>query len=114
MGYEKAIEQGVELLKLCQRLQSEKDGVARPEPGKIDKTKTLDQFAMSVDESITYMTWLYRLIPMRMQLGALGQELEQQGKIQISPSGDYAQAALDFLGSQIKTNAPIPLDSERR
>lgn len=97
MSYENAIEQGIELLKLCQRLQSEKDGVERPDPDVIDKTKTLDEFAMSVGESITYMTSLYRLIPMMKRLAGLGRELERQGKIQVDYGEDYAQAALDFV-----------------
>jgi hypothetical protein len=39
MSQRKRIERGVELLILCQHLQSEKDGVDRPEPGGIDKSK---------------------------------------------------------------------------
>lgn len=31
MSYKEDIERGVELLKLCQKLQSEKDGIDRPE-----------------------------------------------------------------------------------
>lgn len=43
MDHTKEIDRGVELLTLCQTLQSEKDGVDRPAPFQIDKSKTLDQ-----------------------------------------------------------------------
>lgn len=45
MSYTEEINRGIELLALCQTLQSEKDGVDRPAPFAIDKSKTLDQFA---------------------------------------------------------------------
>ena len=97
MSHEKAIEQGIELLKLCQRLQSEKDGVVRPEPGVIDMAATLDQFAMNVTEAISYMTSLHSLLPMKMQLTELGRALERQGKIKPGYGDDYADAALGYL-----------------
>ncbi|WP_323025760.1 hypothetical protein [Castellaniella sp.] len=100
-----AIERGVALLEQCQRLQSEKDGVDRPAPGVIDKTKTLDQFAQDVSEAITYMTALYRLMPMGLRLGALGRELERQGKIKLDYGDDYAQAALEYVLSEHGLNA---------
>jgi hypothetical protein len=37
MDRTKEIERGIELLTLCQALQSEKDGVDRPAPFQIDK-----------------------------------------------------------------------------
>jgi hypothetical protein len=92
-----AIEKGVGLLKLCQQLQSEKDGVDRPEPGIIDKTKTLDDFAKNIKEAITYLTSLYTLLPMQSGLADLGRELEKQGKIKPDYGDSYAQAALAFL-----------------
>jgi len=106
MSYEKAIEQGVELLKLCQQLQSEKDGVDRPEPGVIDRTKTLDEFAIRVSESVTYMTSLYTLLPLKMRLANLGRELEKQGKIRADFGDDYAQAALEYVLAEHGVSAP--------
>ena len=96
MSYEKAIEQGVALLKLCQQLQSEKDGVDRPTPGVVDRSKTVDQFAMNVTKSISYMTSLLKLMPMQMRLADLDRELERQGKIAPDAGDDYAQAALEY------------------
>lgn len=37
MSSQQQIERGIELLKLCQELQSEKDGIDRPAFGEIDK-----------------------------------------------------------------------------
>lgn len=97
MSYVKAIEQGIVLLRLCQQLQSDRDGVDRPEPGIIDKTKMLDQFAQDVMTSITYMTSLYKLMPMQMRLADLGRELERQKKIVPAFGDDYAQVALEYV-----------------
>lgn len=106
MSYQEAIEKGVVLLKLCQRLQSEKDGVDRPDPGVIDKSKTLDQFAMEIMESITYMTALYKFIPMSLQLAELGRLLEEQGKIKPDYGDDYSRLALDYVLSQYELTQP--------
>lgn len=100
MSYQHAIERGVELLTLCLRLQSEKDGVERPAPGVIDKTKTLDPFAMDIMESINYMTSLHKLMPMTLQLADLGRLLETQGKIKAKWGDEYSRAALDYLLSK--------------
>ncbi len=55
MSYKEEIERGVELIELCQKLQSEKDGVNRPKIGEIDKTKTLDPFAMDISKTATWL-----------------------------------------------------------
>lgn len=94
------IEKGVELLRLCQQLQSEKDGVDRPEPFVIDKSKTLDQFARDIGQSITYMQSLHKLLPMNEQLAKLGRKLEAAGRISVEYGDDYAGAALNFVLSE--------------
>lgn len=94
------VEKGVELLKLCHRLQTEKDGVDRPAPLAIDKSKALDEFTRSVNESITYMVALYRLLPMDDRLSELGRKLEADGKITVNYGGDYSEAALNYLLSE--------------
>jgi len=96
MDYQAQIERGVELLLLCQQLQSAKDGVVRPAPGEIDKTKTLDQFAQDIGQAVTNMTALHKLMPMMLRLGELGRKLEAEGKIEVGFGEDYSLAALDF------------------
>ncbi len=91
------IDRGIELLKLCQKLQSEKDGVDRPEPFLIDKTKTLDQFAQDIGQAITNMAALHKLIPMMMQLSELGHSLDAAGKIKVDYGDDYSQKALEYF-----------------
>lgn len=95
--FHKEIDRGMELLRLCQTLQSGVDGVDRPAPGVIDKTKTLDQFAKDISNSLTYMSSLHKLVPMMLQLGELGQKLDTEGKIAVDVGDDYNQAALNYL-----------------
>ena len=49
--YKSQVMRGIELLELCQKLQSEKDGVDRPDPLSIVKSKKLDQFALDVERN---------------------------------------------------------------
>jgi hypothetical protein len=91
------IERGIELLKLCQRLQSEKDGIDRPEPSVVDQTKTLDEFARDIGSAITYMAALNKLMPMALRLETLGRKLDEEGKINVVVGADYAEAALGFV-----------------
>jgi len=92
-----AVEKGIELLKLCSQLQTDKDGVNRPEPGVVDKTKTPDQFAKDINESITYMSSLYKLLPMMEQLSKLGRTLESEGKISVDFGEEFDSAALKYV-----------------
>lgn len=100
MSYEESIERGIELLTLCQELQSEKDGIDRPQPGQIDKTKTLDAFAMDILTAREYMASLHKLIPLMLQLAELGRELERQGKLQLVAGDDISAEALRYLRSE--------------
>lgn len=93
----KEIDRGMELLRLCQALQSQIDGVDRPAPGVIDKAKTLDQFAADISNSLSYMAALHKLMPMKLQLAELGRKLEAEGKFKVATGEDYDQVALDYL-----------------
>ncbi|AFJ90359.1 hypothetical protein MYA_6025 (plasmid) [Burkholderia sp. KJ006] len=97
---ERQVDRGIELLSLCQKLQSEKDGVTRPDPLMIDKSKTLDQFAMDVNAAITNMASLRKLLPQMLSLAELGRKLANEGKISVSYGDDYSSAALDFVRSE--------------
>ncbi|RQT37451.1 hypothetical protein DF037_01590 [Burkholderia contaminans] len=94
------IDRGIELLSLCQKLQSEKDGVDRPDAIEIDKSKTLDQFAIDVNTAITNMTSLRNLLPQFLRLAELGRKLEAEGKISVDYGGSYSSAALDFVRAE--------------
>ncbi len=100
MTYASEIDRGLELLKLCQQLQSEKDGVNRPEPFVIDKTKTLDQFAMDIGTACTNMVALHKLIPMMLQLTELGRKLEAEKKLTVDYGDDYSIAAIKFIRAE--------------
>ncbi|CAK3965570.1 conserved hypothetical protein [Vibrio crassostreae] len=95
------IEKGVELLWLCQQLQSEKDGIDRPAHFQIDKSKTLDQFAQGVSRSVTNMTALYKLFPIEGRLSNLGRKLEKQGLIEVNYGDSYAESALAYFESKL-------------
>ncbi len=93
----KEILKGVQLLWLCQRLQSEKDGIERPEHHQIDKSKTLDSFAKDISKSATYMVSLLKLIPMMEALTELGKKLESEGRLKVDYGMDYSELALVYL-----------------
>lgn len=93
MSYQQAIERGTELLTLCQRLQSEGNGVDRPAPGVFDKTKTLDTFAMDIDATIRHLHALSTLYPMMIALSRLGRKLEAEGKITRGRDEGYSPAS---------------------
>lgn len=95
--YKQQIERGIELLKLCQQLQSEKDGIDRPEPFVIDKTKTLDQFAQDIAATIFNISMLNKLLPMMMALSELGQKLHNEGKIVIECEDYFSTGALAYV-----------------
>lgn len=97
MDHRQEIERGIELLKLCQTLQSEKDGIERPEFGAIDPSKTLDSFARDVQASIVNMAALYKLYPLNETLADIGQRLARSGKMSVAPGESYADAALEYL-----------------
>lgn len=98
--HEAEVERGVELLKLCHKLQSEKDGVQRPEPPSIDYTQKIDPFTADVNSAITWMTSILELYPQSKQLAALGRKLEADGKINVETGQGYADAVLSYLLDQ--------------
>lgn len=100
-------QRGIELLTLCQRLQSEKDGVDRPDPFVIDKTKILDEFARDIGQAATNMAAIQILVPMMLQLAELGRQLEANGRITVGYGEDYAQIALDFFTAEFGTVAQL-------
>lgn len=88
------------MLTLCQQLQSEKDGIDRPAPFVIDKTKTLDQFAQDIGQASANMAALRKLIPMTTKLTEIGRALEASGKITVDYDDDYSQKALEFFAAE--------------
>ncbi|MCL2297733.1 MAG: hypothetical protein FWC38_06430 [Proteobacteria bacterium] len=98
--WQEQVDRGIDLLKLCQQLQSEKDGVDRPDPFIIDKTKVLDEFAQDIGAAITNMAALHKLIPQMMKLAELGRRLADEGRISVDYGDDYSTAALDYVCAQ--------------
>lgn len=105
MSNQQQIDRGIELLKLCQELQSEKDGIDRPAFGVVDKTKTLDQFAMDIQAAIINMGALYKLFPEHETLAAIGRKLESEGKLTMSVGDSYSEAALSYFKSSCGLNS---------
>ncbi len=97
----KEIEKGIELLWLCQKLQSEKDGIERPTHSQIDKSKTLDQFSKDVSRSVANMATLYELFPIEERLSTIGLELEKKGLIKVGYGESYAKGALAYFESNL-------------
>ncbi|MFY2508836.1 hypothetical protein ACN3E9_11235 [Vibrio pectenicida] len=95
------IEKGIDILWLCQKLQSEKDGIERPTHFDLDKSKTLDQFARDVSRSATNMAALYKLFPMENRLSTLGRKLQKKGLIEVGYGESFAEIALAYFESNL-------------
>jgi hypothetical protein len=65
----------------------------------IDKTKTLDRFALDVQAAIVNMGSLYKLFPQLEALTTIGRKLESEGKLSVSCGDSYADAALSYFKS---------------
>jgi hypothetical protein len=85
----------IALLKLCQQLQSEKDGRERPDSGAYSRDE--DEFAERVRTACGHALQLRWLIPMMKSLHAIGAGMERRGEISVLPGEDYAQKALARL-----------------
>lgn len=86
------------LLKLCQQLQSEKDGRERPAPGTYSRDE--DEFADRIRSACGHALQLRRLLPVMTTLSAIGAGMERRGEISVLPGEDYAQKALARLTEQ--------------
>ena len=86
------------LLKLCQQLQSEKDGRERPAPGTYSRDE--DAFADRIRTACGHAQQLRRLLPVMKTLSAIGAGMERRGEISLLPGEDYAQKALARLTEQ--------------
>ena len=88
----------IALLKLCQQLQSEKDGRKRPAPGTYSRDE--DDFADRIRSACGHALQLRRLLPVETTLSAIGAEMELRGEISVLPGEDYAQKAMARLTEQ--------------
>ncbi|HBM2606237.1 TPA: hypothetical protein LUX78_004100 [Enterobacter hormaechei subsp. xiangfangensis] len=86
------------LLKLCQQLQSEKDGRERPAPGTYSRNE--DEFADRIRSACGHALQLRRLLPVMTTLSAIGAGMERRGEISVLPGEDYAQKALECLKAE--------------
>ncbi|MGM8714948.1 hypothetical protein [Enterobacter hormaechei] len=93
----RAAEEIIELLTLCQQLQSEKDGRERPAPGTYSRDE--DEFADRIRSACGHALQLRRL-PMMTTLSAIGAGMERRGEISVLPGEDHAQKALARLTEQ--------------
>lgn len=88
----------IALLKMCQQLQSEKDGRERPAPGTYSRDE--DEFADRIRSACGHALRLRRLLPVMTTLSAIGAGMERRGEISVLPGEDYAQKALARLTEQ--------------
>lgn len=95
---DKAGDEIIALLQLCQQLHSEKYGRKRPEPGTYSRDE--DEFADCIRSACGQALQLRRLLPMATTLSAIGAEMERRGEISVLPGEDYAQKALARLTVQ--------------
>ena len=102
MNHDKVAARGaeeiIELLTLCQQLQSEKDGRERPAPGAYSRDE--DEFSDRIRSACRHALQLRRLLPVMTTLSAIGTEMERRGEIIVLPGEDYAQKALECLKAE--------------
>jgi len=98
----RAAEEIIELLTLCQQLQSEKDGRERPAPGIYSRDE--DAFADRIRTACGHAQQLRQLLPMITTLSAIGAVMERRGEISLLPGEDYAQKALARLTEHYLSN----------
>ncbi len=94
----RAAEEIIELLTLCQQLQSEKDGRERPAPGTYCRDE--DDFADRIRSACGHALQLRQLLPLATTLSAIGAEMERREEINVLPGEDYAQKAMVRLTEQ--------------
>ncbi|MCE2004268.1 hypothetical protein [Enterobacter asburiae] len=92
-------EEIIELLTLCQQLQSEKDGRERPVPGTYSRDE--DEFAGRIRSACGHAR---QLLPVATTLSAIGAGMERRGEISVLPGEDYAQKALARLTEHYLSN----------
>lgn len=85
----------IALLKLCQQLQSEKDGRNRPPPEAYSRDE--DSFADRIRTACGHAQQLRQLLPMMTTLSAIGAEMERRGEITVITGESYADRALEHL-----------------
>jgi hypothetical protein len=101
-------QQSIDLLRHCQHLQSEQDGIRRPEPGNagVAADETLDDFARQIQTACVYASMTDRLLAMQTKLADLGRQLESLELVEVPVGRDYADAALDWLSAQAGSPTP--------
>jgi hypothetical protein len=91
----RAADEIIELLTLCQQLQSDKDGRARAAPGIYSRDE--DDFADRIRAACVSATLLRQLLPMMSTLSSIGAEMEHRGEITVFAGESYATRALEHL-----------------
>ncbi|MDM4095921.1 hypothetical protein [Klebsiella oxytoca] len=89
----------IELLTLCQQLQSEKDGIQRPAPDKapVGVSDTFDNFSRQIHQACLYASMIDSLLALQSRLVDTGRQLELQGQIHVEAGDNYAVAAVAWL-----------------
>lgn len=88
----------ITLPKLCQQLQSEKDGRVRPDPETYSRDE--DAFADRIRTACGHALQLRRLLPVMTTLSAIGVGMERRGEISVLPGEDYELKAMARLTEQ--------------
>jgi hypothetical protein len=90
-----AADDSIDLLKLCQKLQSDRDKRKRTSPEKYSRDE--DAFAERIRFACGNALLQHRLLPVTTILSAIGAGMERRREITLLPGEDYAQKALEYL-----------------
>lgn len=97
----------IPLLKLCQQLQSEKDGRDRPPPEAYSRDE--DEFANRIRTACGHALQLRQLLPMTTTLSAIDTEMERRGEISVMTGDDYVRKVLEYLTAKyLQENGDAP------
>lgn len=89
----------IELLTMCQQMQSDKDGLKRPTPRhpELKGVEVMDAFAQRILLSCAYAASLDPLLALQSRMADIGRRLEEQGQLQTYAGDNYALAALAWM-----------------
>ena len=95
-------DRSVLLLEQLYKMQTATDGVDRPELFSIDKTRTLDQFALDVMDAILLVQQAKILNQQVSKLTELGRTLESKGKIKVEIGDCYSDKTIEFMSNLLE------------
>lgn len=97
------IERAIELLVQLQTKQSIEDGINRPHPLEFDRSKQVDDFALDIQEVITYLLLSKENNKSIDRLTQIGKKLIESNKVSENFDVKYSEVALDYIEKEYES-----------